>query len=86
MNRPLLNIVHTLTVERVLQILDYARYVQIQTTEDFVFLVTTKLKKSWLTKHCATHSLLIAGTASREWPIKVRADIRAGRATLIMPY
>ncbi|MBI4770735.1 MAG: hypothetical protein HY784_10100 [Chloroflexi bacterium] len=43
--RTLLNIVRTLPVERVLQILDYARYVQSQAAEDFNLLEAMKLRQ-----------------------------------------
>jgi hypothetical protein len=76
----LLSIVHTLPVERVLQILDYARYVQMQANEDFGFLDDDETDEEVV----ADEALWDAQFASTQHGLKkmadkVRADIRAGR-------
>jgi hypothetical protein len=76
----LINIVRTLPVERVVQILDYARYVQSQTIEDFGFLDDDETEEEiladearWDAQFAATQDDL------KKMADKVRAEIRAGR-------
>lgn len=76
----LLSILHTLPVERVLQILDYARYVQKQTAEDFGFLDDDETDEEvradealWDAQFANTQPGL------KKMADKVRADISAGR-------
>ncbi len=76
----LLTIVQTLPVERVLQILDYARYVQTQTKEDFGFLDGDETEEEvvadealWDTQFANSQDGL------KRMANKVRADISAGR-------
>jgi hypothetical protein len=78
----LLSILHTLPVERVLQILDYARYIQTQTNEDFGFLDDDETEEEvradealWDAQFSNTQSGL------KKMADKVRADISAGRTT-----
>lgn len=75
-----LRIVRSLPVERVVQLLDYARYVQSQTIEDFGFIEVDESEEEidadearWDAQFAATQDGLqkMAG--------KVRAEIRAGR-------
>jgi len=75
----LINIVRTLPVERVVQILDYARYVQSQTIEDFGFLDDDETEEEiladearWDAQFAATQDDL------KKMADKVRAEIRAG--------
>ncbi len=82
----LINILRTLPVERVAQILDYARYIQSQTSEDFRFLDEDETEEEiladearWDAQFAATQDGL------KKMAEKVRADIRAGR-TLPMVF
>jgi len=75
----LIDIVRTLPVERVVQVLDYARYIRSQAVEDFGFLDDDETEEEiladearWDAQFAATQEGL-AGMAD-----KVRADIRAG--------
>jgi hypothetical protein len=75
----LINILKTLPVERVAQIVDYARYIQSQASEDFGFLDEDETKEEiladearWDTQFAATQDGL------KKMAEKVRADIRAG--------
>jgi len=76
----LIRILRTLPVERVMQILDYARYVQSQTSEDFLVLDDDETEAEiladearWDAQFAATQDGL------KKMADKVRADIRAGR-------
>jgi hypothetical protein len=76
----LINIVRKLPVERVVQILDYARYIQSQTIEDLGFLDDDETEEEtladeahWDAQFAATQDGL------KKMADKVRADIRAGR-------
>jgi len=75
----LIRIVRTLPVERVVQILDYARYIQSKTNEDFGFLDDDETEEEiladearWDAQFAATQDGL------KKMADKVRADIRAG--------
>ncbi len=81
----LLSIIRALPIERVMQILDYARYVQSQTDEDFGFLNAGETEEEiladearWDAQFAATQECLHK-TADR-----VRAEIRAGRTTRVV--
>ena len=76
----LISIVRTLPVERIVQILDYARYIQSQTVEDFGFLDDDETEEEiladealWDAQFAATQDGL------KKMADKVRAEIRAGR-------
>ena len=76
----LISIVRTLPVERIVQILDYARYIQSQTIEDFGFLDDDETEEEiladearWDAQFAATQDDL------KKMADKVRAEIRAGR-------
>jgi len=76
----LLSIVRTLPVERIAQILDYARYVQAQTQEDFGVLDEDETEEAiradeahWDIHFAATQEGLA------KMADKVRAEIHAGR-------
>ncbi len=76
----LISIVRTLPVERIVQILDYARYIQSQTIEDFGFLDDDETadeiladEARWDAQFAATQDDL------KKMADKVRAEIRAGR-------
>jgi len=76
----LISIVRTLPVERIVQILDFARYIQSQTIEDFGFLDDDETEEEiladearWDAQFAATQDGL------KKMADKVRADIRAGR-------
>jgi hypothetical protein len=76
----LISIVRTLPLERIVQILDYARYIQSQTVEDFGFLDDDETEEEIL----ADEALWDAQFAATQDDLnkmadKVRADIRAGR-------
>ena len=76
----LINIVRNLPVERVVQILDYSRYIQSQTNEDFGSLDDDETEEEILADeaHWDAH---FAATQDglKKMADKVRADIRAGR-------
>ena len=76
----LVQIVRTLPAERILQILDYARYVQKETHEDFGLLEEDASEAAiaadearWDAKFAATQPGL------KKMADKVRAEIQAGR-------
>ena len=76
----LISIVRTLPVERIVQVLDYARYIKSQTIEDFGFLDDDETEEEiiadeahWDAQFAATQDGL------KKMADKVRADIRAGR-------
>jgi uncharacterized protein YcaQ len=77
----LTSIVRTLPIERVLQILDYARYIQSQVIEDFNLLEIDETEEEiladearWDAQFAATQDGL------KKMADKVRAEISAGRA------
>ena len=76
----LLSIMRTLPVERVVQILDYAHYIQSRTSEDFGFLEDDETEEEiladearWDAQFAATQDGL------KRMADEVRADIQAGR-------
>jgi hypothetical protein len=75
----LLRIVHTLPVERIFQVLDFARYVQEQAHEDFLHLDDESEEDiladeaQWDQQFAATQDGL------KRMADRVRAEIRAGR-------
>ena len=76
----LIGIVRTLPVERVLQVLDFARYVQTQAIQDFGFADETEEEvladeAQWDAQFAATE----AQGSFAKMAEKVRAEIRAGR-------
>jgi hypothetical protein len=76
----LVGIVRTLPVERVLQVLDFARYVQTQVIQDFGFADETEDEiladeAQWDAQFAITE----AQGGFAKMAEKVRADIRAGR-------
>ncbi|PIE34711.1 hypothetical protein CSA56_06985 [candidate division KSB3 bacterium] len=79
----LLRIVHTLPVERLFQILDFARYVQGQANEDFLHLDDESEEDiladeaKWDQQFAATQDGL------KNMAERVRAEIRAGRTQSI---
>ena len=75
----LISIVRTLPVERIVQILDYARYIQSQTIEDFGFLDDDETEEEiladearWDAQFAATQDGL------KKMADEVRAEIQAG--------
>ncbi len=75
----LISIVRTLPVERIVQVLDYARYIKSQTIKDFDFLDDESAEEiladeaRWDDQFAATQDGL------EKMADKVRADIRAER-------
>ena len=78
----LLSIIRTLPIERLLQVLDYARYVQSQTGEDFGVLDADETAEEILADE-AQWDAQFAGTQEglHRMADEVRAEIRAGRTT-----
>ena len=76
----LIRIVRALPVERVMQILDFARYIQSQTIEDFGVLDEDGTESEILADE-AEWDVQFAATQDglKKMADKVRADIRAGR-------
>ncbi|MEZ4659513.1 MAG: hypothetical protein R2911_18290 [Caldilineaceae bacterium] len=76
----LIGIIHTLPAERIQQILDYARYIQTQTLEDFALLEDENPEDiaadeaRWDAQFAASQSELTTMAA------RVRAEIAAGKA------
>jgi hypothetical protein len=76
----LINIVRTLPVERIVQILDYARYIQSQTIEDFGFLDDDETEEEILADEARWNAQFAATQDDlKKMADKVRAEIRAGR-------
>ena len=78
--KTLLHIVQTLPVERIVQIVDYARYIQKQTQEDFGVLENDFSQEEILAdeKHWDAQ-FAESPDALSKMADKVRADIKAGR-------
>ena len=76
----LLHIIHTLPVERIAQIVDFARYIQSQTTEDFIRVDDESEEDiladeaQWDAQFAATQDGL------KRMAESVRSEIQAGRA------
>ena len=78
----LISIVRTLPVERLVQILDYARYIQSQTVEDFGFLDDGETEEEILADEALWDAQFAATQDGLEkMADKVRADIQAGLTT-----
>ena len=76
----LINIVRTLPVECVVQILDYARYIQSQTIEDFGFLDDDETEEEILAgEACWDAQFAATQDGLKRMADKVRADIHAER-------
>ena len=76
----LVDIVRALPIERVVQIIDYARYIQSQTIKDFGFLDDDETEEEILADAARWDAQFAATQDGLEkMADKVRADIRAGR-------
>ena len=76
----LISIVRALPIERVVQIIDYARYIQSQTVRDFGFLDDDETEEEILADEARWDAQFAATQDGLEkMADKVRADIRAGR-------
>jgi len=76
----LINIARKLPVERVVQILDYARYIQSQTIEDFGFLNDDETEEEILVDEaCWDAQFAATPDGLKKMADKVREDIQAGR-------
>jgi len=76
----LINIVRTLPVERIVQILDYARYIQSQTIKDFDILDDDESEEEILADEARWDAQFAATQDSlKKMADKVRAEIHAGR-------
>jgi hypothetical protein len=77
----LISIVRALPIERVVQIIDYARYIQSQTVKDFGFLDDDETEEEILADEARWDAQFAATQDGLEkMADKVREDIRAGRA------
>jgi len=75
----LIRIVRVLPVERVMQILDFARYIQSQTIEDFGVLDEDEIEEEVLADEAEWNAQFAATQDGlNKMADKVRADIRAG--------
>ena len=75
----LIRIVRVLPVERVIQILDFARYIQSQTIEDFGVLDEDEIEEEVLADEAEWNAQFAATQDGlKKMADKVRADIRAG--------
>jgi len=82
----LLSIVRTLPVERVVQILDYARHIQSQTIEDFSFAEADETEEEIRASEEKCDQLFAnpeAKRVMREMAREALEDYRAGRTTEI---
>ncbi|MCL0095114.1 hypothetical protein M1O52_00995 [Dehalococcoidia bacterium] len=78
----LISIVRALPVERVVQILDYAHYIQSQTVEDFGFLDDDETEEEILADEALWDAQFAATQDGLEkMADKVRADIQVGLTT-----
>jgi hypothetical protein len=78
--RSLVDIVRTLPIERVIQILDYACYIQSQAIEDFRFLDEDETEEEILADEAVWEAQFAATQAGlNKMAEQVRAEIRAGR-------
>lgn len=77
----LISIVRKLPIERVVQILDYARYIQTQTNEDFGFLDDDETEQEILADEARWDAQFAATQEGlSQMANKVRAEIGAGRS------
>ena len=82
----LISIVRTLPIERVLQILDYARYIQSQVMEDFSLLDRDETEEDILADEARWDAQFAATQGGlKKMADKVRAEIGAGR-TMAMVF
>ena len=82
----LIGIVRTLPIERVLQILDYARYIQSQVMEDFSLLDRDETEEDILADEARWDAQFAATQEGlKKMADKVRAEIGAGR-TMAMVF
>jgi len=82
----LISIVRTLPIERVLQILDYARYIQSQVMEDFSLLDRDETEEDILADEARWDAQFAATQEGlKKMADKVRAEIGAGR-TMAMVF
>jgi len=78
--RALVSIVRTLPVERIVQVLDYARYIKSQTREDFDFLDDDESAEEILADEARWDEQFTATQDGlSKMADKVRVDIRAER-------
>jgi hypothetical protein len=76
----LISIVRTLPIERIVQVLDYARYIKSQTMEDFDFLDDDETEEEILADEARWDDQFAATQDGLEkMADKVRADIQAER-------
>ncbi len=76
----LISIVRTLPIERIVQILDYARYIQSQAIEDFGLLDDDETEEEILADEmCWDAQFAATQDGLKKMADKVRAEIRAGR-------
>jgi len=76
----LINIARKLPIERVVQILDYARYIESQTIEDFGLLNDDETEEEILADEaCWDAQFAATQDGLKKMADKVRADIQAGR-------
>jgi hypothetical protein len=76
----LLNIVRTLPVERVLQILDFARYVQTQTLEDFALGDDETAEEVAADEARWDAQFVASQDGLKKMADRIRAEIQAGQA------
>lgn len=77
----LINIIRKLPIERVVQILDYARYIQTQTSEDFGLLDDDETEQEILADEARWDAQFAATQEGlNKMADKVRAEIQAGRS------
>ena len=77
----LLRIVRTLPIERIVQILDYARYIESQAVEDFGILHDDETKEEIIADEARWDQQFAATQDGLKMAEKVREDIRAGRTS-----
>lgn len=76
----LVSILRTLPVERIAQVLDYARYIQVQTLEDFDLLDDDETEEEILADEALWDEQFAATQDQLEiLADKLRTEIRAGR-------
>jgi len=76
----LIRIIQKLPLERVIQILDFARYIQTQTSADFTFLAEAESEEAIMADEAAWDTQFTATQPGlQKMADKVRAEIRAKR-------
>ena len=77
----LVNILRTLPIERMAQVLDYARYIQSQANEDFSLLDETETEEEMMADEAHWDAQFAATQAGlSQLAEKVRAEIKAGQS------